>query len=202
MMDQPVRKSMMSDEKIFIHFKSTSRNQYMSLATDSRAVILLFSEVKDASKLPPASCGAIVDLAFVVSYLHLESALFRVQFNRHKRGSMHDEAISSNIYYSLSSSKKMSETQKKYSISATTTHVAYLMIDPSDDYLHTLKTSILDQDLAVEVSSDAASLFVNSLLTQQKATELAAVFKISPHELKVGTLEEAVLMKIAVKESV
>jgi len=162
---------------------------------------MLFSDIKDATSFPVPESGALVDLAYVVSHSHLESALYRVQFNREKRGSanMSASTISSNIYYALSSSKKMSETQKKYAPSATTTSAAYLLMDPSEESLATLRNTISEQALGVEVPD---TNYVSSLMTAEKATELAAVFKLSPHELKIGSLEDAIIMKIAVKEIV
>lgn len=172
-----------------------------SMEAGNRAVIVLFSGVKDALKFPPAQNGAVIDLANVVSFLHLESALYKVLFNLEKRGfsSSNIGAIPSNICYALSSSKKTSETQKRYLPSISTKNAAYLLINPTDEYLESIRNTIAEQELGVEENSTS---FVSSLLSAEKATELAALFKLSPHELKIGSLEEAIIMKVAVKESV
>lgn len=168
----------------------------------SRGVIILYTDIKDVTQLPPAENGALVDLTYVVSYPHLESALYRVLYNKEVKGFSFTggNTLSSNICYALSSSKNVPDTQKKYIPSSTTSSAAYLLIDPSDDYLSTLKGAIASQALAVEVMEEID--FMASLMTTEKVAELAAVFKLSPHELKIGSLEDAILMKIAVKESV
>jgi hypothetical protein len=177
--------------------KETNKVNVTSTST-SNAIILLYTNVINAELLPPAIGGVLIDLAYVVSHLHLESALHKVLYNKNSRKKMSTDSIGANICYALSSSKKMSETQKKYMVSSMSTNVAYILVDPTDEYLQSLKVSISDKNLAVEVTDTA---FVESLMTPEKATELIAAFKISPHELKVGSLEDAILMKIAVKES-
>lgn len=177
--------------------KETNKVNVTSTST-SNAIILLYTNVINAELLPPAIGGVLIDLAYVVSHLHLESALHKVLYNKNSRKKMSTDSIGANICYALSSSKKMSETQKKYMVSSMSTNVAYILVDPTDEYLQSLKVSISDKNLAVEVTDTA---FVESLMTPEKATELVAAFKISPHELKVGSLEDAILMKIAVKES-
>ena len=167
--------------------------------SESRGVIILYSDIKDVSSMPqpPVEIGALVDLAYVVSFSHLEFALHRVLYNQSKKG--HLNALPSHICYALSSSKNIPDTQKKYLPSGDTSNAAYLLIDPSDEYLSTLRSSIAAQSLAVEMTE---AHFVTSLVTPEKSTALTAVFKLSPHELKIGSLEDAILMKVAVKEVV
>ena len=174
---------------------------YKKMEEDDRndSVIIIYTDIKDSTKLPVARQGALVDLSYVVSHTHLEASLCRVRYNKQKRGHMSDGAVRDNIYYSLSSTKKMAEAQKKYMISESTTCAAYLLLDPSSEYINSIRNNIMEQDLAVEVTDPA---FIGATVTEEKAMLLAGAFKLSPHELKIGSLEEAILMKIAVKEVV
>lgn len=158
-----------------------------------RSSVMLFSGVEDPLDIiiPPDE-GAVIDLIHVVSLFQVEVAIRKALLNM-KNNCMKSKNIQSEICYYLTPLKNINDSVRKLSPSAKTTAIAVILVKPSSDTM-----ARLNQIRGIQ---EDACLF-ERLMTPEKASGLVEFFKVTAEEVEISGLEDAILMKIAVKEHV
>lgn len=164
---------------------------------DHRAMIFGFEGVVNAAELLEAMKddvrGAIVDLSLVCSMFHLRAASHKALLNE-SQGTMKTKSISAEILYQLSATTKINDSLQQYKVKEDSAMIAVIVVD-QDPTLMELLSDVQGKVL------DLALLGSASFLTVDKATSIAKLFKVTPQELEIATLESAVVNRLAIKDA-
>lgn len=186
------------------YFRNVSNaDQILSLTTTADA-----SEIKSGI---PQHC-AVIDLANVVSDFHLRNAILKAVLCRATGSGFRSKtsSFSSEVMYNLSGTGKITETEKQFNISSYSNSIAVVGTICAPEVLSTLNNSDSSVRLAQYESLcalvngarfDPALLLSDSEFSNDdKKLRLVKMFKITPQEMEISTLEDCVITRLAVKE--
>jgi EKC/KEOPS complex subunit CGI121/TPRKB len=137
---------------------------------------------------------AVVDLELVCSKFHLTLAAGKALLNE-KNATMKTKSISAEILYQLSSSTKINESLKQYGVQNRSSKVAFVFVGE--------QSSTHGTDLMAQVdgeSFDIELLDSPVFLSVEKISSIVKQFKITPQEMEISSLENAVATRIATKD--
>ncbi|KAK8805449.1 hypothetical protein WA158_002105 [Blastocystis sp. Blastoise] len=137
----------------------------------------------------------VVDASKIISLHLLETSLSKVllktKYNKKYIASdQHKE-----ILYSFSGSKNLVEAYSFFSVNDSTKKALLISINPTEDTLSMINKLLKENQ--VHLLSMDASLFVK---TKEEEDCLVSFYGISENELQVGTLEESILMHVAMRD--
>jgi hypothetical protein len=146
----------------------------------------------DAIHVDP-TIGAVIDLKYVFSFFSLQTAILKAQ-NNLSEGKMRGKDFQSEVYYHLSMRKNVVEINRMYNPKGSNLDIVVVLNGSFPDVVHQITAQIngtmTDQSI------------MSALLTEEKIAQLQKHFKISDVERSVTNLEDAIVMKIAVKDIV
>ena len=161
---------------------------------------------------------AAVDLSMVISEFHLQCAIMKSLLGR-EQNSMVTNSISVEIIYQLASTTKINEAIRQFSVKSDSKEISIIAFLTSDGSECTVAdsnsvkaatnsgdgtkanalSSVLAELQGVPIS-DLSVLSTPDYLTKEKTDRIQKAFRITPQELLVSTLEDAVVSRIATKD--
>lgn len=164
---------------------------------DSRVMVFGFENVKNSAELLQSVTdefrGAVVDLSLVCSKFHLRASAHKAVLNE-SQSTMKTKSISAEILYQLSTTTKINDSLSQYKVKEDSKLIAIVVVDQDP-------TSM---DLLSDVQGtpfDLALLGAAPYLTEEKAATIAKLFKVTPQELEISSLESAVVTRLAIKDA-
>jgi len=168
-----------------------------SMNIDDRVKVFGFEGVSNAAVLLEGAKedirGAVVDLSLVCSVFHLRAATHKALLNE-TNSTMKTKALSSEILYQLSTTTKISDSLQQYKVKEDSKLVAIVVVD--EDPTATALLSTIQG-----TSFDLSLLNSAEYLTPEKASVVAKLFKVTPQELEISSLESAVVNRLAIKDA-
>ncbi|XP_029840864.2 EKC/KEOPS complex subunit TPRKB [Ixodes scapularis] len=160
------------------------------------ASILLFADVQNSAQLTQmavdgAISACVVRASLIVDLFQLQCAVQKALANR-RNGTMKTRSILSEILYQLAPTKNISDSLKQLGAHENDTSVVVVLVDDPDDK-HCAK-------LLESARGERAPLEKLSALSDPQA--LRKLFKITDKELAVGSLLDAVVTRMAVKDTI
>jgi tRNA threonylcarbamoyladenosine modification (KEOPS) complex Cgi121 subunit len=158
-------------------------------------------EDKDGSRY------AIVDLALVYSSYHIKAAVSKLLLNESKN-KMKTKTIATELLYLLSGTGRIDHSLTVYSISETSTQIAFIVVPPQasinekDSVVNSLQ-SMHDVISKVKgVSLDISLLHTETYLTPEKRAALLKAFKVTSQEQEMNgyDLLDPILTRLATKD--
>jgi hypothetical protein len=152
-------------------------------------VVILFTNVKSISGGINPNQGTIVNLKYIASLFSLLRAVHKVNLKLENDEKIKN--IQTEICYQLSPSKNVKEFSKISHIDSETREIAVILhnsIENEESFLSGIEGDEVD-----------GTLF-ESLLTEDKINFLIGYLRLSSEELSLSSFEDAVAMKLAVKD--
>lgn len=156
--------------------------------------VCLFTDVKNCSEIRKLVVGGMpTEYAFLNA--ELVPSLFALQVAAQKAlaasldGTLRTKSLHTEIVYNISGCAHIAESLSRFGVNDSTTHLLIARIDATDEELDHLSTLVEGNVALIERLSELTST----------ATVLK-YYKILPVELKVGSLEEAILCKMAARD--
>ncbi|KAK9809265.1 hypothetical protein WJX72_012397 [[Myrmecia] bisecta] len=135
----------------------------------------------------PVEC-VFVNATLVPDLIVLRAAAHKAltadQRQRLKTKSLHSEML-----YNISGSKHIGETLKRFGIAEGSQHLLVARFDASEEDAAAIKAVVAGQPVALE-----------QLHTLTDTATVTKYYKISPEELKIGSLADAILCRIAARD--
>ncbi|CAN8005087.1 unnamed protein product [Ixodes hexagonus] len=160
------------------------------------ASILLFSNVQNSAELTQMAVEGAISACFVRASLitdlfQVQCAVQKALVNR-RHGTMKTRSILSEILYQLAPTKNISDSLKQFGAHDTDTAVIVVLVDDSEDKHRTkLLESLRGERVALDKLSE---------LSDPQA--LRKLFRVTDKELTVGSLLDAVITRMATKDTV
>ena len=168
-----------------------------SMNIDDRIKVFGFEGVTNAAVLLEGAKedirGAVVDLSLVCSVFHLCAASHKALLNE-TNSTMKTKALSSEILYQLSTTTKISDSLQQYKVKEDSKLIAIVVVDEDPTATALLGT-------VQGTPFDLALLNSAAYLTPEKASTVAKLFKVTPQELEISSLESAVVNRLAIKDA-
>ncbi|TNN55156.1 EKC/KEOPS complex subunit Tprkb [Liparis tanakae] len=167
----------------------------LELFPDRRVTQMLFKEVKNAAELRQCAVegkiqGALINPTMLVNPFQVLIAANKA-VNLQKSGKMKTRSLYSEIIFNLSPTNNISEAFKRFGSSDGDESVLVVLVHDEDD-------PQLLSDIAARVSGrQVPAEDVSSLSDHAKIKKL---YKIPPQEEKCGTLLDAVVCRMAIKD--
>uniref|UniRef100_A0A671YR93 EKC/KEOPS complex subunit TPRKB n=1 Tax=Sparus aurata TaxID=8175 RepID=A0A671YR93_SPAAU len=169
----------------------------LELFPDQKVTQMLFKEVKNAAELRQSAVEGKINAALInptMFYIKWEVNVL-VAANKavhlQKTGKMKTRSLYSEIIFNLSPNNNISEAFKRFGISDGDTSVMVVLVHSEDE-------SKLLADITARVSGQQVPVEdVSSLSDQAKIKKL---YKVTPLEEKSGTLLDAVVCRMAIKD--
>ncbi|XP_072311089.1 EKC/KEOPS complex subunit TPRKB [Eucyclogobius newberryi] len=169
--------------------------QELELFPDHKVTQMLFKDVKNAAELKQSAVegkfnGALISPTMVFSpFQALVAANKAVHLQ--KIGKMKTRSLFSEIIFNLSPTNNISEAFKRFGISDGDSSVLVVLVHNQDDAppLSEIVNRVAGQQIPVH---DISSL--------SDTTKVKKFFKITPQEEKIGTLLDAVVCRMAIKD--
>lgn len=168
----------------------------LELFSDHRVTQVLFKDVKNAAELRQNAVAGKISAALIKPTMVVNSFQVLVAANKavnlQKTGKMKTRSLYSEIIFSLSPTNNISEAFKRFGISDGDDSVLVVLVHSEDEsqLLSDIKTMVNGQQIPVEDIS---------LLTDQE--KIKKLYKVTPQEEKYGTLLDAVVCRMAVKDA-
>ena len=134
----------------------------------------------------------IIDLELVVSYYHLFIAMYKSYFNK-LHNNMKTKFYLSEVIYQLSSMTKINESLELYKLKLESNMIAIIILE-KDEIITSLLSMIQGDILNIRDISNS------KYLHQIRTNNLIQHYRILPKELEIGSLEDAIITKIATKD--
>jgi EKC/KEOPS complex subunit CGI121/TPRKB len=170
----------------------SSTKQFSDLIT-----IRAFKDVKNASLVKSfykedVRIG-LVDLHLVGSEFHLRTATLKSLLNEHL-SRMKTKTLFNEILYQLSPTTNINGSAEQFGIKNDTTVFAMIFVD-SDVSAHHI---IIEQIDGTEF--DISLLDKLDFLDEEKTARIVKYFKLTPHELEISPLDDALASRLATKD--
>lgn len=160
------------------------------------ASILLFGDVMNCSELRQMVLGGglqvcLIRAPLVADIFQVQCALAKALAN-HSNGRMKTRSLLSEILYVLSPTGSIADSLRQMGAQdSDTTLIVVCLDDPEDKHLNSLKEHIKGRQLPL-----------NNIPQFTDPQALAKLFKVTEKELSVGSLLDAVVTRIALKDMV
>mmetsp|Transcript_8912 Transcript_8912/g.14812 ORF Transcript_8912/g.14812 Transcript_8912/m.14812 type:complete len:198 (-) Transcript_8912:144-737(-) len=157
---------------------------------------------------------AAVDLRYVCSIFHIQCAVSKALLNQ-QQNAMKTKSLSSEILYLMSPTTKITESLRMYGMKADSRSIAFVCIDGGDsckellsavqgNYAHTV-TPVMDINDTPSSSkhdiADGKDIEALLRLTPERIADIIKLFRITQFELDVSSLEDAVVTRLATKDT-
>lgn len=163
------------------------------IAMDSAIHIFAFENVSNASEIleimDETQRFAVVDLSLVCSKCHLLAAAFKSLQNE-MNCSMKTKTISTEILYQLASTTKINEAISQYGLKSDSKEIAFIFVDSDHQCISKINGTPLDLD----------TLSSPTYMIPEKIINISRHFKITPQELEISPIEDAILTRLATKD--
>ncbi|TNM91388.1 EKC/KEOPS complex subunit TPRKB [Takifugu flavidus] len=167
----------------------------LELFPDHRVTQVLFKDVKNAAELRQSAVAGKINAALIKPAMVVNSFQVLVAANKavhlQKTGKMKTRSLYSEIIFSLSPTNNISEAFKRFGIADGDDSVLLVLVHSEDEsqLLADIKSMVNGQQVPVED--------VSSLTDQEKIKKF---YKVTPQEEKCGTLLDAVVCRMAIKD--
>ncbi|KAM8740834.1 EKC/KEOPS complex subunit TPRKB [Acanthopagrus schlegelii] len=167
----------------------------LELFPDRKVTQMLFKEVKNAAELRQSAMEGKINGALINPTMLVDPFQVLVAANKavhlQKTGKMKTRSLYSEIIFNLSPNNNISEAFKKFGISDGDSSVMVVLVHSEDE-------SQLLSDITARVNGRQVPVEdVSSLSDQAKIKKL---YKVTPQEEKSGTLLDAVVCRMAIKD--
>ncbi|CAG01171.1 unnamed protein product, partial [Tetraodon nigroviridis] len=168
----------------------------LELFPDHKVTQVLFKDVKNAAELRQNAVSGKISAALIKPAMVVNGFQVLVAANRavslQKTGKMKTRSLYSEIIFSLSPTNNISEAFKRFGISDGDDSVLVVLVHGGDEpqLLSDIKTMVDGEQVPVEDIS---------LLTDQE--RIKKLYKVTPQEEKCGTLLDAVVCRMAIKDA-
>ncbi|KAG7455757.1 hypothetical protein MATL_G00244490 [Megalops atlanticus] len=156
---------------------------------------LLFKDVKNAADLRKSAIaqeisGALINPAMIVDPFQVVVAANKA-LHVQKVGKMKTRSLYSEIIFNLSPTNNISEAFKKFGLSDGDSAVAVVLVHAAEE------TRSMDDILA---KVDGQQIPVNQISSLTDVAKIKKLYKITPQEEHSGTLLDAVICRMAIKD--
>ncbi|XP_036373762.1 EKC/KEOPS complex subunit TPRKB [Megalops cyprinoides] len=156
---------------------------------------LLFKDVKNAADLRKSAIaqeisGALINPAMIVDPFQILVAANKA-LHVQKVGKMKTRSLYSEIIFNLSPTNNISEAFKKFGLSDGDGAVAVVLVHAAEETRST-------DDILAKV--DGQQIPVNQISCLTDVAKIKKLFKITPQEEHSGTLLDAVICRMAIKD--
>uniref|UniRef100_A0A3Q3KZY0 EKC/KEOPS complex subunit TPRKB n=2 Tax=Mastacembelus armatus TaxID=205130 RepID=A0A3Q3KZY0_9TELE len=174
-----------------------NQTQQLELFPEHRVTQMLFKEVKNAAELRRSAVdgqinGALVNPTMLVSPFQVLVAANKA-LHLQKIGKMKTRSLYSEIIFNLSPTNNISEAFKRFGISDGDESVMVVLVHSQDE-------SQIVSDIAAKV--DGLQVPVAEVSSLSDTAKIKKLYKVTPREEKCGTLEDAVICRMATKDVV
>lgn len=169
--------------------------QQLELYPDQTVTQMLFRDVKNAAMLRQSAvegkfAGALINPTMLVSPFQVLVAANKA-VHLHRMGKMKTRSLFSEIIFNLSPTNNISEAFKRFGISDGDTSVLVVLVHNQDEPPPL-------SDITSRVDGHQAPL--DDLPSLSDTAKIKKFFKIAPQEEKIGTLLDAVVCRMAIKD--
>ncbi|XP_010753372.2 EKC/KEOPS complex subunit TPRKB [Larimichthys crocea] len=167
----------------------------LELFPDHKVTQMLFKEVKNAAELRQSAVAGKISGALINPTMLLNPFQVLVAANKavnlEKTGKMKTRSLYSEIIFNLSPTNNISEAFKRFGISDGDDSVLVVLVHNKDE-------SQLLSDITAAV--DGRQVPVEDISSLSDQTKIKKLYKITPQEEKCGTLLDAVVCRMAIKD--
>lgn len=169
--------------------------QSLELYPDTRVTQVLFKNVKNAAELRQKAVegkinGALINPTMLVGPFQVLVAANKA-FHLHSIGNMKTRSLNSEIIFSLSPTNNISEAFKRFGISDKDDSVLVVVVHAKDE-LHAVS------DITAMVGGQ--QLPVDEVSSLSDLEKIRKFYKVTPQEETCGSLLDAVVCRMAVKD--
>ncbi|NP_001007374.1 EKC/KEOPS complex subunit TPRKB [Danio rerio] len=169
--------------------------QDLELFPEYTVTQLLFKDVKNATELRKMAVngeikGALINPSMVVDAFQILVATNKA-VHLHKIRKMKTRSLYSEIIFNLSPTNNISEAFKRFGISDSDTAVHIVLVHNKEETLNI-------DDIISKVDGQQIDVFQVSEMTD--TAKIKKLYKITPQEDKCGTLLDAVVCRMAIKD--
>lgn len=140
-----------------------------------------------------------VNLELVVDDFHILNALHRSLQNA-QVGKMKTKTLPAELLYQLSSTGKINEAIKQFSVSETTTDLAVVFLALNEEVAAQYSSVYEDVCSRIPATEFPLSELEGRLLTAEKKSKISKVFKLTPREITSSRFSDAISMRLAMKD--
>eukprot|EP00128_Syssomonas_multiformis_P006943 Colp12_sorted_trinity150504_noHs@15360 len=160
---------------------------------DHNITLGLFKSIKNASELRQLLLTGALELSIIDASMVVSEFQILLSANKAlthlKHGKMKTKNVHSEIVFNLSPANSISESLKKFGVSDSTSHVVVAAIDATPEKISRIKSLVNGEELEL-----------SALHTLTDTQKLKKLFKIPNAELELGSLNEAVITRQAIKD--
>ncbi|KAK5602557.1 hypothetical protein CRENBAI_008997 [Crenichthys baileyi] len=170
--------------------------QSLELYPDTKVTQVLFKSVKNAAELKQKAVegkinGALINPTMLVSPFQVLVAANKA-FHLHSIGNMKTRSLNSEIIFNLSPTNSISEAFKRFGISDRDDSALLVVVHGKDDELQAVS------DIMAMV--DGQQLPVDEVSSLSDLEKIRKLYKVTPQEETCGTLLDAVVCRMAIKD--
>uniref|UniRef100_A0A9J8ACH6 EKC/KEOPS complex subunit TPRKB n=2 Tax=Cyprinus carpio TaxID=7962 RepID=A0A9J8ACH6_CYPCA len=169
--------------------------QDLELFPEYTVIQLLFKDVKNATELRKMAVngeikGALINPSMVVDAFQILVAANKA-VHLHKNGKMKTRSLYSEIIFNLSPTNNISEAFKRFGISDSDSAVLIVLVHNKDETLSVddIISKVDGQQVAVDRVSDFTDV-----------AKIKKLYKVAPQEEECGSLLDAVVCRMAMKD--
>ncbi|XP_056132588.1 EKC/KEOPS complex subunit TPRKB [Lampris incognitus] len=171
--------------------------QQLELFPDYSVTQLLFKDVKNAAELRQCAVegkikGALINPTMLVDPFQVLLAANKA-VHLQKTGKMKTRSLFSEIIFNLSPTNNISEAFKRFGISGGDDSVLVVLV-------HTKDEPQLLTDITAKV--DGQQIPAKDISTLSDPVKIKKLYKVTPQEEKCGTLLDAIVCRMAIKDVV
>ncbi|XP_029351239.1 EKC/KEOPS complex subunit TPRKB isoform X2 [Echeneis naucrates] len=169
--------------------------QKLELFPDHAVTQILFRELKNAAELKKSAVegkinGALINPAMLVSPFQVLVAANKAVHSQ-KIGKMKTRSLYSEIIFNLSPTNNISEAFKRFGIADGDESVLVVLVHNKDESHHLA-------DITAQV--DGLQVPVDEVSSLSDSAKIRKLYKVTPQEEKCGTLLDAVVCRMAIKD--
>lgn len=169
--------------------------QDLELFPEYTVTQLLFKDVKNATELRKMAVngeikGALINPSMVVDAFQILVAANKA-VHLHKTGKMKTRSLYSEIIFNLSPTNNISEAFKRFGISDSDSAVHIVLVYNKDETLNI-------EDIISKV--DGEQMAVDRVSDLTDAAKIKKLYKVAPLEEKCGSLLDAIVCRMAIKD--
>ncbi|KAL2102546.1 hypothetical protein ACEWY4_001714 [Coilia grayii] len=170
-------------------------NSTLELYPDYTVTQLLFKDVKNAAELRKNAMEGLVQGALITPSMIVDPFQILVASNKavhlQKTGKMKTRSLFSEIIFNLSPTNNISEAFKRFGISDSDSAVYVVLVYPKED-------AVDASDIVSKINGQ--QIPVDTISSLSDAAKIKKFYKVSPQEEGVGSLLDAVICRMAIKD--